>query len=130
MNPTQRSFSNKHTEQAPIYVKLCSRDFQKSKQTKCGAGQKTNISIEMKLASSPLNQVKQKNISLGVDSDHYKQKGCIWQKQIGWGQQGGLKTRKPVRTKYLNWETFQFPETPGFAERKRKQENNSVNQNH
>ena len=73
---------------------------------------------------------KTKNISLGVDSDHYKQKVYIWQKQIVWGQQGGLKTWKPVRAKYLNWEEFQFPETPGFAERERKQENNSVNQNH
>ena len=47
----------------------------------------------------------------------------LCQKQRDWGQQGGLKPWKPVRAKYLNWEAFQFPETPGFAERKRKQEN-------
>ena len=73
---------------------------------------------------------KTKNISLGVESDHYKQKVYIWQKQTVWGQHGGLKPWKPVRTKYLNIEAVQFPETPGFAERKRKQENKTVNQNH
>ena len=37
-------------------------------------------------------------------------------------QQGGLKTWKLVRAKHLTRETLQFPETPGFAEGKRKQE--------
>ena len=79
--PTQSSFTNKHNEQAPTFVKLCSRDFQKSKQTKCGAGQKTNISIEMKLASSPLNHVNPKYKFLGTHRDHHKQKIYLCQKQ-------------------------------------------------
>ena len=111
--PTQNSFTNKHTEQAPIPVKLCSRDFQKSKQL--NVVRDKNISAEIKLASSPLNHVNQKYKVLGNDGAHHKQKSLHMSKANSLRPTGRFETLETSACQVLNLRSVSVPWNPGIC---------------